>query len=144
MKHEDFHSLPGKPIREYIQARQNEFGGYETVGVMVGASIKGAGFSAWNADYAIANAYEGDKFDPDFGTRIAYGRAMSLRPGRRESRLVLGGRCSSAARKVDIANAILLFLDRCAKYYKDCEPAERVKTLRMQCEEMVRSARSVY
>ena len=120
MKHEEFHSLPGKPIRQYIEMRYDGvFSKPVKGGVLVGVNL---GDGTFNVDYAIANR-EYDEFDADLGTRIAYGRAMANRYGKKRKRFFVEN--ASLPRKEDIINAYINFCDRCSKYFKDCTASER-------------------
>lgn len=120
MKHEDFHSLPGKPIRQYIGMRYDgRFSKPVKGGVLVGVNL---GDGTFNVDYAIANR-EYDEFDADLGTRIAYGRAMANRYGKKRKRFFFEN--ADIPRKEDILNACIIFCERCAKYFKDCTASER-------------------
>ena len=121
MRHEDFHALSGKPIRQYIFARNSDFEVPEPVGVMVGVNIDGV----WNADYAIAHE-DVDEFDSELGTKIAYGRAIANRQSKQRSRFTFLDRLSWT-RNQDIAKAYYEFCLRCQKYYKECVPSDRVK-----------------
>lgn len=125
MKHEYFHSLPGKPIRQYIKARTGGwFSKPEKVGVLVGVNL---GDGTFNIDYAIANA-EYDDFNADLGTRIAYGRAITNRYSKKRKRFFAAENLGSA-REEDILTAYADFCRRCAKYFKDCTATERTMNL---------------
>lgn len=122
MRHEDFHALPGMPIRQYILARESlYFDTPKPAGVMVGVNLDGV----WNADYAIAHE-EYDTFDAELGTKIAYGRAMANRQSRQRSRFSFLDN-PDLVRNEDIATAYYAFCLRCKKYYKDCVPSKRVE-----------------
>lgn len=121
MKHEEFHSLPGKPIRQYIEMRND--GWYsepEKGGVLVGVNL---GDGTFNVECSVVNR-EYDEFDADLGTRIAYGRAMANKYGKKRSRFFFAEK-SVPARKEDVLNAYVDFCKRCAKYFKDCTASER-------------------
>lgn len=125
MKHEYFHSLPGKPIRQYIEMRND--GWYskpEKGGVLVGVNL---GDGTFNVDYAIANT-KYDEFNAELGTRIAYGRAITNRYTKKRKRFFAAEKAFSA-REEDILNAYVDFCRRCAKYFKDCTATERTMKL---------------
>lgn len=138
MKHEDFHSLPGKPIRQYIGMRcDGRFSKPVKGGVLVGVNL---GDGTFNVDYAIANR-EYDEFDADLGTRIAYGRAMANRYGKKRKRfLVYAVENADLPKAEDILNAYIEFCKRCAKYFKDCTASERTMKIYDAAVEALESA----
>lgn len=139
MKHEIFHSLFGHPIREYIMMHDSadSYANPKPGGILVGLN-KGDGTFA--VGYSIARDDLGDKFDPELGTKIAYGRALKEREGRM-NRPFIPAKYANYAREFDILLAYVKFCARCRKYFKDCVPSKRTRMVEEQAERAVRESR---
>ena len=139
MKHEIFHSLFGHPIREYILMHDSSdpYANPKAGGILVGLN-KGDGTFA--VGYSIARDDLGDKFDPELGTKIAYGRALKERDSASKKRF-RPLQYANCAREFDILLAYVNFCSRCRKYFKDCVPSKQTRSLEIQAEKAIQNCR---
>ena len=90
---------------------KNEHG--KNIGLVVAALCEDG---KYNIDYSHCHEWE-DTFDKDMARKIAYSRAYQARKNRVKMRIMNG----------DILHAYMSMISRAKRYFKGCEPSDKVK-----------------
>ena len=87
----------------------------KNLGLIVAAKLED---NTFNVDYSMIHAYE-DKFDKNMAREIAVNRACQARKNRVKMRIM----------NDNILHAYFEMVERSFRYFKGCEPSEKVKWL---------------
>ena len=86
----------------------------KNLGLIVAALIDEKTF---NIDYSMIHYFEEKKFDKNLANQIAVNRTLQARKNRVKMRIM----------NYDILHAYMDMIARSFRYFKDCEPSEKVK-----------------
>ena len=95
-------------VSNYVKDKQGK-----NIGLVVAALCEDG---KYNIDYSHCHEWE-DTFDKDMARKIAYSRAYQARKNRVKMRIMNG----------DVLHAYMSMVSRAKRYFKGCEPSDKVK-----------------